>query len=96
MSPGRGGGVRSSFRVMSQSVKKTDPNDARNLALYLSQGPVAGGAQKEKQPAQVASLSQTRDRLVKLRTALKNEINNLLSARGIELEKEELSSGRKG
>ena len=47
---------------------------------------------KEKEQAQVASLTQTRDRLVKLRTALKNKVNNLLSARGIELEKEELSS----
>src|SRR6266446_1349302 len=26
------------FRVISQSVKKTDPNDARNLALYLAKG----------------------------------------------------------
>ena len=50
---------------------------------------------KEKQQAQVASLTQTRDRLVKLRTALKNKVNNLLSARGIALEKEELS-GEKG
>ena len=50
---------------------------------------------KEKEQAQVASLTQTRDRLVKLRTALKNKINNLLSARGIELKKEELS-GEKG
>jgi len=50
---------------------------------------------KEKEQAQVASLTQTRDRLVKLRTALKNKINNLLSARGIELQKEELS-GEKG
>jgi hypothetical protein len=38
---------------------------------------------------------QTHDRLVKLRTALKNKVNNLFSARGIELEKEELS-GKKG
>jgi integrase len=26
------------FRVISQSVKKTDPNDARLLSLYLSKG----------------------------------------------------------
>lgn len=80
------------FRVISQSVKKTDPNDARNLALYLAKGLLPEVRMKEKQQAQVASLLQTRDRLVKLRTALKNKINNLLSARGIELEKEELSS----
>lgn len=80
------------FRVISHSVKKTDPNDARNLALYLAKGLLPEVRMKEKQQAQVASLLQTRDRLVKLRTALKNKINNLLSARGIELEKEELSS----
>src|SRR6201987_2581803 len=83
------------FRVISQSVKKTDPHDARNLALYLAKGLLPEVRMKEKEQAQVASLTQTRDRLVKLRTALKNKGNNLLSARGIELEKEELS-GEKG
>ena len=44
---------------------------------------------------QLASLTQTRDTLVKLRTALKNKVNNLLSARGINLAKEALSSEKK-
>jgi transposase len=83
------------FRVISQSVKKIDPNDERNLALYLAKGLLPEVRMKEKQQAQVASLTPTRDRLVKLRTALKNKVNNRLSARGIELEKEELS-GEKG
>jgi transposase len=80
------------FRVISHSVKKTDPNDARNLALYLAKGLLPEVRMKEKGQAEVASLTQTRDRLVKLRTALKNKVNNLLSARGIELDKESLSS----
>jgi transposase len=80
------------FRVISQWVKKTDPNDARNLALYLAKGLLPEVRMKDKQQAQVASLTQTRDRLVKLRTALKNKVNNRLSARGIELRTEELSS----
>lgn len=80
------------FRVISQSVKKTDPNDARNLALYLAKGLLPEVRMKEKQQAQVASLTQTRDRLVKLRTALKNKVNNLFWARGIEIAKEDLSS----
>lgn len=80
------------FRVISQSVKKTDPNDARNLALYLAKGLLPEVRMKDKEHAQVASLTQTRDRLVKLRTALKNKVNNLLSARGIALRTEELSS----
>jgi transposase len=82
------------FRVISHSVKKTDPNDARNLALYLAKGLLPEVRMKEKPQAEVASLTQTRDRLVKLRTALKNKVNNLLSARGIELEKEDLSSNK--
>ena len=80
------------FHVISHSMKKTDPHDARNLALYLAKGLLPEVRMKEKEEAEVASLTQTRDRLVKLRTALKNKVNNLLSARGIELEQESLSS----
>jgi transposase len=80
------------FRVISHSVKKTDPNDARSLALYLAKGLLPEVRMKEKAQAEVASLTQTRDRLVKLRTAMKNKVNNLLSARGIELDKEALAS----
>jgi len=50
---------------------------------------------KEKTQAQIASLTQTRDTLVKLRTALKNKVNNILSAHGINLEREALSSEKK-
>src|SRR6516225_12243999 len=80
------------FRVISHSVKKTDAHDARNLALYLAKGLLPEVRMKEKEQAEVASLTQTRDRLVKLRTALKNKVNNLLSGRGIDLDKESLSS----
>lgn len=83
------------FRVISHSVKKTDPNDARNLALYLSKGLLPEVRMKEKTQAQIASLTQTRDTLVKLRTALKNKVNNILSAHGINLEREALSSEKK-
>jgi transposase len=41
-----------------------------------------------------AGLTQTRDKLVKLRTILKNKINNMLSAHGINLQREALSSDR--
>jgi hypothetical protein len=43
----------------------------------------------------VASLTQTRDTLVKQRSALKNKVNNILSARGLNLAKEALSSEKK-
>src|SRR5436305_10162340 len=80
------------FQVISHSVKKTDPNDARNLALYLAKDLLPEVRMKEKTQAQIASLTQTRDSMVKLRTALKNKVNNLCSAQGVDLDKESLSS----
>ena len=47
------------------------------------------------QHGQVANLTQTRDAPLKLRTALNNKVNNILSARGINLAKEALSSEKK-
>jgi transposase len=83
------------FKVIRQSVKKTDPHDARALALYLSKDMLPEVRMKDKEHGQLASLTQTRDTLVKLRTALKNKINNILSARGLNLAKEALSSEKK-
>ena len=83
------------FQVISHSVKKTDPNDARNLALYLEKDLLPEVRMKDKTQAQLASLTQTRDTLVKLRTSLKNKIDNILSAHGINLAKEALSSEKK-
>ena len=88
----------SQFQVLARSVKKTDPNDARNLALYLAKDLPPEVRMKDKTRAQVASLTQTRDTIVKLRTARKNKINNIFSAHGINLTKESLAAekGLKG
>jgi hypothetical protein len=68
--------------LISQSVKKTeDPDDARLLSLYLSKGLLPEVRMKDKELTQLASLTQTRDTLVKQRSALKNKVNNILSAR---------------
>ena len=80
------------FRVIRDSVKKTDPHDARTLAFYLSKEMLPEVRMKDKLHAQLASLTQTRDTLVKQRTALKNKVNNILSAHGINLRKEALGS----
>ena len=50
---------------------------------------------KDKTQAQIASLTQTCDTMVKLRTALKNKINNLSSAHGVNLSKESLTPVKK-
>jgi transposase len=82
----------SQFKVITNSVKKTDSNDARNLALYLAKDLLPEVRMKDKTQAQIASLTQTRDTMVKLRTALKNKVNNVCSAHGVNLSKESLAS----
>ena len=82
----------SQFKVISKSVKKTDANDAKVLAEFLSKDMLPEVRMKDKKTAQINSLANTRDKLVKLRTALKNKIHNILSSHGILLKKESLSS----
>ena len=82
----------SEFRVIRHSTKKTDRHDAQALALFLSKGLLPEVRMKDKQHAELASLTQTRDALVKQRTALKNKVNNLLSSQGVNLKKEALAS----
>lgn len=84
----------SQFKVISRSVKKTDWNDARVIAEFLSKDMVPEVRMKDKKTAQINSLANTRDKLVKLRTALKNKIHNILSSHGILLKKESLSSDK--
>lgn len=83
------------FKVISASVKKTDAHDAQQLALFSSKGLLPEVRMKDKTQAQIASLTQTRDKLVKLRTVLKNKINNICAAHGVMLKREALSSDRK-
>jgi transposase len=82
----------SQFSVICKSVKKTDKNDAKTIAEFLSKGMVPEARLKEKTAAQINSLASTRDKFVKLRTVLKNKIHNLLNANGIDTSREEFSS----
>ena len=84
----------SEFRVIRQSIKKTDKYDAQALALFLSKDLLPKVLMKDKQYAELASLTQTRDALAKQHTALKNKVNDLLSSRGVNLKKESLASGK--
>jgi transposase len=80
------------FQVISRSVKKTDARDAKTLAEFLAKDMLPEVRMKEALPAEIASVLQTRDKLVKLRTVLKNKINNLLAARGILIKREILAT----
>lgn len=80
------------FKVISRSVKKTDKNDAKTLAEFLEKDLLPEVRMKDELQSKVASLTQTREKLVQLRTVLKNKINNLFASRFILLKREELSS----
>jgi transposase len=51
----------SQFKVISQSVKKTDKNDAELLALYLAKGLLPEVRMKERKQREMSHLAQTRD-----------------------------------
>ena len=63
------------FKEISHSVKKTDKNDAKVLAEFLEKDLLPEVRMKNELQAKVASLTQTREKLVQLRTVLKNKIN---------------------
>ncbi len=80
------------FKVVTESVKKTDKNDAVLLARFLDKDMLPTVHLKSKAMAELASLTRTRDTLVKQRTALKNQVNNLFAASGVTLRRERMSS----
>ena len=81
------------FRVIEASVKKTDYNDAELLAHFLSfDGLLPEVRMAEETASQLKSLANTRNKLVQLRTALKNKIHGVLNFHGISVKKESFSS----
>ena len=80
------------FKVISRSVKKTDENDAKVLADFLSKDMLPEIRMKNSLNKEISSIVQTRDKLVKLRTSLKNKVNNLLASYAILIKRESLSS----
>lgn len=82
------------FQVIRKSVKKTDKNDARALAFFLSRDMLPETRLKRPGEAELASLAQTRDMLVKSRTKVFNKIHGVFNRHGIKLKKEGFSDKR--
>jgi transposase len=80
------------FKVIRSSVKKTDRNDARALALFLSKDMLPETRAKTQGQSELGSLVHTRDLLVKQRTRLLNKIHAIHNRHGIKLKKEGLAS----
>lgn len=83
------------FKVIANSVKKTDKIDALTIATFLSKDLIPEVRMRTKEESQTSSLIGTRDKLVKLRTSLKNKIHNILNANGV-MSKSEMFSSEKG
>jgi len=84
----------SQFKVIRKSVKKTDRNDAAALALFLAKDMLPETRARTQGENELASLTQTRDLLVKQRTRLLNKIHALHVRKGLKLRKESLGSKR--
>lgn len=82
------------FQVIRKSVNKTDKNDARALAFFLSKGMLPEARVKSQAQEQLGSLAHTRDKLVKLRTTLINKVHGILNRHGIKVQKEKLTTRR--
>lgn len=82
------------FQVIRKSVSKTDKNDARALAFFLSKDMLPETRLKSKAHSQLASITHTRDLLVKQRTRLLNKINALFNRQGIKIRREAFTSKR--
>jgi transposase len=82
------------FRLISQSVKKTDRRDAALLAEYLEKDLLPEVRQKTDQESEVAQMAASRDQLVKMRTMLKNQVHGLLRSHGVLVSKQQLASGK--
>jgi transposase len=78
----------SQFEIIKKSFKKTDKNDALNLARFLSNGQLPTSRMKNELQAEVNSLATTRDKFVKLRTILLNKIHAHLKGNGYPSRKE--------
>ncbi len=80
------------FEVVKNSVKKTDKNDALNLARFLRADLLPAVRAKRAEAERVQSLVNTRTKLVSLKTSLINKIHALYVANGRKLKKASLSS----
>lgn len=80
------------FEVIRRSVKKTDKQDARAIAFFLSKDMLPEARQKDEDKVQLSSLIATRDQLVKLRVSLIGKVHGLFVRHGQKVKREALTS----
>lgn len=80
------------FEVIKNSAKKTDKEDAINLAKFLRANLLPEVRSKSEQAEVVQRMNETRTKFVRMQTALKNKLHALAVSRGWKLKKASLSS----
>lgn len=80
------------FEVIKSSAKKTDEEDAINLAKFLKANLLPEVRRKSEEAETVQRMNETRTKFVRLQTSLKNKLHALAVSRGWKLKKASLSS----
>jgi transposase len=82
------------FKVVNESVKKTDKHDAATIAEFLEKDMLPESKLCSKTSEQQRRLLKARTTLVRAEVVMKNQIHALLTAEGMEDEKGSLQSKR--
>ncbi|MDR0968679.1 MAG: IS110 family transposase [Holosporaceae bacterium] len=80
------------FNVIRNSTNKTDKNDARAIALFLSKDMLPEARAKSPLHRQLLEIARTREQLVKTRIALINKVYGILNGHGLKIKKEQLTT----
>ena len=83
------------FKVVNESVKKTDRHDARTIAEFLEKGMLPEARLCSEASEELRRLLNSRRVLVRTVVALKNQVHGLLLGYGIEMPRASLQSQKK-
>ena len=84
------------FKVVNESVKKTDKYDAATIAEFLEKDMLPEAQLCSRESEQLRRLLKVRTSLVKTQTVLKNQIHALISSEGLEAVKSGALQSKKG
>ncbi len=80
------------FKIVNESVKKTDRHDARTLAEFLEKDMLPESVLCSQESEDIRRLLKSRSVLVKALVSLKNQVHGLLLGYGIETRRGQLQS----
>jgi len=82
------------FKVVSESVTKNDARDAGTIAEFLKKDILPGIRMKSKEERDLQKIIGARDKLVKCRSTIKNQMHGVLNSSGIVTDREMFGSDK--